>query len=124
MLERLAIAIVQDEADRKKIIKLSHQFMKVADFRHRVIHDEPIWSSPATGTVGFFRAETTFTPRGPTEVSAEWLAWHSALSFEVQARMQQYRIKNPRWSDDEHFPWHGKPPPQPRRTSQEPQKPK
>ncbi|MDX8525664.1 hypothetical protein RFM68_14200 [Mesorhizobium sp. MSK_1335] len=107
---------IESEADRKKVAKLADQFMEIADFRHRVIHDEVGWYSPNTGTVGVWRAEVPLEKRKPTEISEDWLSYYSRLAWEVEARMQQYRIKNSRWDEDTHFPWHETPPSKPNRS--------
>ncbi|HEX6956629.1 MAG TPA: hypothetical protein VF194_01465 [Ferrovibrio sp.] len=118
LLERLVETNVTLEADKKKLIKLAHEFVRIADYRNRVIHDEQVWYSPIHKTVGIFRAETAFKPQGPTEVSIEWLNWYSGLSIAVRFRMQQYRLQNSNWLLDEHFPWHDKPLPVPQKTTQ------
>lgn len=118
LLEQLADAKVTDSVDKKKLVKLAHEFTRVADFRHRLIHDEVYFSSPTDGTVGVFRSDVVFKPQPPTEISIDNLQYMASLSFHLTARMQQYRIKSTRWNDDEHFPWHDKPLPPPRKKTQ------
>lgn len=117
LMEWLA-STVEDEKDRKKLIKLSAKYREVADYRHRILHDEVGYHSPSSGSVGLWRSESQLQPKKPTEVSAESLTYYIRLTFELSARMQQYVTGNANWTEkDEHFPWHGKPAQKPRTTS-------
>ncbi|TPI78090.1 hypothetical protein [Mesorhizobium sp. B2-8-9] len=108
---------IADPTDSKKVKKLADSFMKIGDFRNRLIHDEAHWYSHNNETVGMWQADIGFVTRKPTEVSEEAINYYSALSWEVQARMQQYSTKNSVWSDDAHFPWHSNPPKPPQKTT-------
>jgi hypothetical protein len=121
LLEHLAGAKAE-KPDREKIVTLSHQFLRVADYRHRVLHDEMIWHSPQTETVGLGRAERIFKGQAATEISKDWFDYMGKLAINVMARMQQFRINSEVWRNDEHFPWHGKPPQEPEKTTPQPRK--
>lgn len=104
--QRLATNRASNEREKRKIKKLASALLSVAEERHRIIHDEFYYHSPTDKEVGMFRSDNAFHPKAPTKLSVPYLSDLAHRMFELQARLQQYRINSDAWNNDTHFPWH------------------
>ena len=114
LFQRLIPLRITDEDDQKKLLRVATEIEKVADERHRLIHDYMAGISFGTAfpepILSLHRKEMLFAQKPkPTAISKSSLKELGMRATDLSYRLQRFGKKDPDWKSGAQFPWRDRP---------------
>jgi 3-deoxy-D-manno-octulosonate 8-phosphate phosphatase KdsC-like HAD superfamily phosphatase len=101
---------VADPTDRKLLHKITSQVARLADTRHRVIHDHMATLTVMQQKISLARKEEMFRKTQiRTDITVASLKLLGDQMTDLSFRLQRYTKNDPQWRSGAQFPWRDKP---------------